>query len=100
MTSLKTARELIAKSKAATEKPWYLDENHISSDQDIVCDYITELKDRDLIASMRNEIEQLAQSYIQAVEVIKKLEKYVAHNGDDWVKTNAQEFLRKIGEVK
>lgn len=42
-------------------------------------------------------IQTLAQNYLDAIEVIKKLQKYVAFNGDTWVQDECNNFLKKVG---
>lgn len=95
MTSLKTARELIAKSKAAHEeicalakgKEWRMCIPVQPTDSDMV------------LQAPLDGIEQLAQSYIEAVEVIRGI---TGNGGCGDCRDNEdarKDFLRKIGET-
>lgn len=46
--------------------PWYVDETHISNDDDIICDHISKLEDREFIV-------QCCNSHDELVEILKNI---------------------------
>lgn len=70
---LELRAEIEAREKAASIGPWFEDENHISSDNDIICDFISASENRQFIARCRQDIPFLLQALNRYKDALERI---------------------------